>query len=272
MKKSILGIDSHAHVFLKNLPHAEQRRYTPDYDATPDEYFTCLASAGFSHGVLVQPSFLGTDNSYLLAALASAPDRLRGVAVIGPEHSMAELEEMRAQGVTGVRLNLIGQQNPDIRDRNFHVAMEKVASLGWHVELHQTASHIPELVRRLLPYEVTVVVDHFGRPDLTPAAGSETLDSLLALSRYNNIMVKASGLYRLCQGGADGNQTVREMFRLFIDAFSKHRLLIGSDWPHTQFEKEARYQTVMAELMALASSHHAANEMTVTNACALYKF
>ena len=35
-------------------------------------------------GVLVQPSFLGTDNSYLIEGIAAAGGRLRGIAVIDP--------------------------------------------------------------------------------------------------------------------------------------------------------------------------------------------
>src|SRR5438876_523740 len=66
---SITGIDSHAHVFSRGLKLAATRRYAPDYDATLAEYLNHLGAHGLSHGVLVQPSFLGTDNSYLLPAL-----------------------------------------------------------------------------------------------------------------------------------------------------------------------------------------------------------
>jgi predicted TIM-barrel fold metal-dependent hydrolase len=67
--KSITGIDSHAHVFSRDLHLIGARRYTPEYDATLGQYLEHLQTHGLSHGVLVQPSFLGTDNSYLLAAL-----------------------------------------------------------------------------------------------------------------------------------------------------------------------------------------------------------
>ena len=65
----ITGIDAHAHVFSRALNLAATRRYTPGYDAMLAQYLTHLQNHGLSHGVLVQPSFLGTDNSYLLAAL-----------------------------------------------------------------------------------------------------------------------------------------------------------------------------------------------------------
>ncbi len=80
--KPITGIDCHAHVFSRDLELAAVRRYTPGYDATLAQYLSHLHAHGLSHGVLVQPSFLGTDNRYLLAALRQAPEQLRGVVVV----------------------------------------------------------------------------------------------------------------------------------------------------------------------------------------------
>lgn len=90
----MLGIDAHAHVFSKDLSLASGRRYSPDYDATVQAYLANLSEHGLSHGVLVQPSFLGTDNRFLLDALAQAPDRLRGVAVVDTDISRGALQHM----------------------------------------------------------------------------------------------------------------------------------------------------------------------------------
>src|SRR3546814_17001564 len=62
------SIDSHAHVFVPGLSVIAERRYTPDYAAPLDDYLALLDAQGLAHGVLVQPSFLGTDNSHLTAA------------------------------------------------------------------------------------------------------------------------------------------------------------------------------------------------------------
>src|SRR5471032_558554 len=105
----ILGVDSHAHVFSRDLQRVSTSRYSPGYDATLDSYLTHLREQGLSHGVLVQPSFLGTDNQYLLAALQQAPGQLRGVVVVDPGISRQALQQMAALGVVGIRLNLMGQ-------------------------------------------------------------------------------------------------------------------------------------------------------------------
>ena len=65
--------------------------------------------------MLVQPSFLGTDNSYLVAALKEQPQRLRGVVVVDPMIAQSELDDLSTAGVVGVRLNLIGVDLPDLK-------------------------------------------------------------------------------------------------------------------------------------------------------------
>src|ERR1700752_4066277 len=82
--RHITGIDAHAHVFVRGLPLAPTRRHAPDYDATLTAYSALLQRHAISHAVLVQPSFLGTDNSFFLDVLKRFPDRFRGVAVVDP--------------------------------------------------------------------------------------------------------------------------------------------------------------------------------------------
>ena len=102
-------IDTHAHVFHRGLKLAPGRRYAPDYDAPLPLYLEQLDRNGMTNGVLVQPSFLGTDNSYLVESLKQASGRLRGIAVVDPAVSTDELRALDRAGVVGLRLNLVGQ-------------------------------------------------------------------------------------------------------------------------------------------------------------------
>src|SRR4051794_17112495 len=77
-------VDCHAHVFTRALTMAPDARFLPEADAPIESYLALLDAHAIAGGVLVQPSFLGTDNGYLLAAVARAPERLRAVAVVAP--------------------------------------------------------------------------------------------------------------------------------------------------------------------------------------------
>src|SRR5919202_2830883 len=109
----VTAVDTHTHVFKRGLPLADVRRYAPDYDATPEDYIRVLDANGVSHAVLVQPSFLGTDNSYLVDALRQQP-RFRGIAVVPPTVSRDELRALDEAGVAGIRLNRIGLPDPPL--------------------------------------------------------------------------------------------------------------------------------------------------------------
>ena len=119
----LFGIDCHAHVFAAGVPLAAGSRYAPIGEATLADYLAMLAANGMSHGVLVQPSFLGTDNSYLVKALRASQKLLRGIAVVDPGASDHTLQELRAAGCVGVRLNLIGQPDPGFQRTGMGAAL-----------------------------------------------------------------------------------------------------------------------------------------------------
>lgn len=269
---SITGIDSHAHVFTRELSLAAERRYTPGYDATLAQYLENLRAHELSHGVLVQPSFLGTDNSYLLAALRQAPERLRGVVVLEPEVNPAVLTEMARLGVVGVRLNLMGKALPDFRDPSWKGFFSRIAELNWHLEVHRQVEDLPWLIRQLLPFDIKLVTDHFGRPDARLGIGQPGFPELLELGLSGRVWMKVSGLYRL--GVADEQALVfaRTVMPLLEQSFSSHRLVWGSDWPHTQHEKSMDFQTTVAQLQALACSPQSMRALLIEAPRTLFGF
>ena len=234
-KEEILAIDTHAHVFARDLPLTSDRRYVPACDATLADYLGVLDRNGMSHGVLVQPSFLGMDNTYMLEALRGAAtparhrrrgtgDRTGRVAAPRPgRHRRSPAKPNRPAG-------------PRPRQRTWQRHLAQVAVLGWQIEVHAEARRLPLLLKPLLRAEVPVVVDHFGRPD--PRLGTEDpgFRELLTLGATRRVWVKLSAAYRNGTDGA-GERTARAAVPLLRDAFGLDQLVWGSDWPHTQFEK-----------------------------------
>lgn len=247
----ILGIDSHAHVFSRELDLTSARRYSPDYDATLAMYLDQLQQHGLSHGVLVQPSFLGTDNRYLLDALRKAPGLLRGVVVVDPDISRAALDEMDQLGVVGVRLNLMGTALPDFAQPQWQLFFGHLAALDWHVEVHRHVADIPTLMAGLMPFGVRIVIDHFGRPDARSGLDQSGFRKMLELGRSGQLWMKVSGVYRLGGSAQENLDFARAALPLLVDTFGPQRLVWGSDWPHTQHEDQISYSSVVEQLHAL---------------------
>ena len=244
---NVVAVDTHAHVFTRGLALAAARRYAPEYDATVDDYLAMLDGNLMSHGVLVQPSFLGTDNAYLVEALRAAPGRLRGIAVVEPDARAGHLLALQSVGVVGIRLNLIGRLNPDFGDAELRRHLADVAALGWQVEVQAEARRLPAVLDGLLPFGMPVVVDHFGRPDPELGLSDPGFRHLRAMADTRRIWVKLSAAYRNFQG-PDSERRAAEAAGLLRQAFGPHRLLWGSDWPHTQFETRADPQSASRAL------------------------
>ncbi|MEC5409740.1 amidohydrolase family protein [Paraburkholderia sp. MPAMCS5] len=263
------GVDTHAHIFERGLPLSGARRYAPNYDATLDHYLPLLDAHGMKHAVLVQPSFLGTDNHYLLQAVSANRARLRGVAVVASDIAEDELADMNRRGVTGIRLNLMEQALPDLGAKPWSPLLDKVSRLGWHVELHRNAADLASLIDPLLDSGARIVVDHFGRPDPAPGTLDPGFKALLAYGKTGRVWVKVSGAYRCAAPGAT---FVRDATAQLIEHFGAQRLMWGSDWPHTQYEAVTRYGESLATLLDAGLDAAALDAIVRTTALSFYGF
>lgn len=237
---SPIGIDCHAHVFRRDLPMPDRRRAPSGYDATPEDYLRKLDENKMSHGVLIQPSFLGTDNSYLVSALRKYPQRLRGVAVVDPTISVAGLDVLQAAGVVGIRLNLVGLPTPDFSSAAWRNLLAEIKARHWQVEVHRAAQELPPVIDPLIQSGLNVVVDHFGRPDGKTGVDDPGFRYLLRLGSTRKVWVKLSAAYRNGSGGS-GEATALKAMPMLKSSFGLDRLIWGSDWPHTLFESKADY-------------------------------
>ncbi|MDQ7976976.1 amidohydrolase family protein [Paraburkholderia sp. SARCC-3016] len=258
----LVAVDTHAHVFVRGLPLAAQRRHAPEYDATIETYASYLAPNGLSHAVLVQPSFLGTDNRFFVDVMRRYPYRLRGVAVVAPSAGDAELDALAQAGVAGIRLNLIGLPVPDLSQPAWRNLLAHVNALGWHVEVHREAADLPALVGALLAQRCTVVVDHFGRPSPDLGVDDPGFRYLLSVASTGRVWVKLSGAYRSMRSGsvevagasagdmrdADGTGLGARLAAPLLEAFTPERLVWGSDWPHTEHRQHVDYDTTRMAL------------------------
>ncbi len=223
--------DYHAHIFRAGESAAAHPRYVPDYDAGLAEYLSVLDQQGLEWGTLVQPSFLGTDNSLLLEALSAQPDRLRGVVVVDettPAATCADPDSWHTLGVRGVRLNLIGGKAPDLEGSPWTEFLLRMARTGWHLEVQANAEQLRELAPVIPALPCRIVIDHLGLPRNVDF-DAHPLSRLIA---YEHLWVKASGRYRSPLGCADAF-----LCALLDRGFT--RVVFGSDWPHTRFEGSA---------------------------------
>ena len=244
--------DGHVHLFSTDLPMAEGRRYTPTHDAPLDRLAELLRANGLDGALVVQPSFLGTDNSHLLDRLEASRGiaglTLRGVAVVDPTISPDEMAALSEGGIVGIRLNLAGTDAlPDLASATWQTHFAAAAALGWHVELHIEGPRLPPILPALLDSGTPLVIDHFGRPDPAEAVNCAGFRALLA-APPDRVTVKVSAAYRVF-ADLPSNEAARRcapLYRALYERFGVEGLVWGSDWPWTQHEGRHSYAETLA--------------------------
>jgi 2-pyrone-4,6-dicarboxylate lactonase len=225
--------DAHCHIFgpAHRFPYAPGRRYTPP-DAGLDDFERLQERLGLTRAVLVQASCHGTDNRAMADALRRGEGRYAGVAMVDDGVGDAELDELHAVGVRGIRFNFVAHLGgaPDL-DR-FWRLVGRVARRGWHVVLHFDARDVPAYAGMLADLPCPYVIDHMGRVEAGLGVDQEPFRALLDLQRDERCWVKVSGAERIT--GAGGRPPYDDVvpFARAIVAAAPDRVLWGTDWPH----------------------------------------
>jgi 2-pyrone-4,6-dicarboxylate lactonase len=227
------AVDAHCHVFgpAAQFPFAPERKYTP-CDAGKQQLFALRDHLGFARNVIVQATCHGADNRAMADACLASDGRARGVATVRRAVTDAELKQLHAAGVRGVRFNFL-KRLVDFtpKDELLEIA-GRIAALGWHVVVYFEAQDLPELWDFFTTLPTTVVVDHMGRPDVTkPVDGPEFGLFLRLMREHANVWSKVSCPERLSKSGPPNYDDVVPFAKRIVETFPD-RVLWGTDWPH----------------------------------------
>ncbi len=227
--------DCHTHVFglPQDFPYAADRQYTPDVASAAD-MLAVHQQLGIQRVVIVQPSPYGADNACTLdgmAQLSAAGHAARGVAVISPTTTDADLQAMHAAGMRGIRLNLetSGVRGGDAATQALRWAAQRVAHLGWHLQMYSNLSVVASLASEIEQLKMPLVVDHFCKADAALGITQPHFGVLLRLVETGKVWVKLSAPHRV--SSLPDCEDAAALARALIAAHPEH-MLWGSDWPH----------------------------------------
>ncbi|GGM01035.1 amidohydrolase family protein [Pseudomonas asuensis] len=240
--------DAHCHVFgpASRFPYAPDRSYTP-----PDAPFETLRNLhdflGISRAVIVQASCHGSDNRAMLDAIARSEGRYRGVAIVNGRESDAQLAEMDAGGIRGVRFNFVAHLGgaPDLE--LFDQVLGRLEPLGWHVVLHLDAQDIVTYANRLERIRVPFIIDHMGRVKAQEGLDQAPFKALLELMENPLAWVKVCGAERVSAGRKPFEDAIPFAERLIEHA--PDRVLWGTDWPHPNITRDMPNDGGLVDLM-----------------------
>jgi 2-pyrone-4,6-dicarboxylate lactonase len=267
--------DCHAHICgpAHLFPYSAERIYTPP-DALLPDYRALLDTLGVQRAVIVQPSVYADDNRALLAALATDPEHLRGVAVVNPSVSDNELQTLHNAGVRGLRCNIVDLASAKgaLPVDELRQLAQRIAPLRWHLELLMHVNEFPTLASDLGDLPVDLVFGHLGYVPTRHSTLGSGFQNLLALMREGKAWVKLTGPYRISQQSSPPYADVQPFADALLRA-NPARLLWGSDWPHVMVKGVMPNDADLCDLMSDWVPDEALREkIWVHNPAQLYGF
>ena len=227
--------DVHVHVFgpPERYSHVEKPHYTLP-DGTLAQYRRLMPQVGIEKFVLVQPSYYGTDNSCLLDTLIEVGDLARGVVMIEPDISDAELKRFHRCGVRAVRLDLFKRAREPLTAIKSYImeAAARVGALGWHLQFYAPGYVVRDLVPFFGTLQIDFVIDHMGYMLEEDGLRSEDFSALLDLLGCGHCYLKLSGAYRIAKH--KGYEVVEPVAKAIVER-APERAVWGSDWPHISY-------------------------------------
>jgi predicted TIM-barrel fold metal-dependent hydrolase len=234
-------IDAHVHVWTPDTIHYPLAPgYTPENmtprSFTPDELFAHCRPNGVGRINLIQMSFYGFDNRYMLDMIGLHRDRFVGTAVVDPlapqpERAMIELARRRVRAFR-IAPRLSKQPpatwlQPEGYARMFaaggkhNLAMSCLIDPDGLAELERMCTRFPE---------TPVIIDHLCRIGADGTIRPEDVNALCAMARQRQVMVKVGAFYALGRKQAP-YLDLAPLIERVVRAFGPQRCMWESDCP-----------------------------------------
>lgn len=262
--------DCHMHIYDAALFPPTRPGSRMQANASVGDYRRLQRRIGTERTVIVQPAAYGTDNRVTLDAIARLGNA-RGVAVVFPEVSNAELKTLHDGGVRGIRFTVFDPATAVTRIEMIELLAERVAALGWHVQIHMRGDQIVANAEMLGRLPSTTVFDHMGRIPLSDGTSHDAFKVIRKLIDRGKTWVKLSGAYQDTKIGPPSYSDVTPLAQAYVEA-APERTVWGSDWPHPT-EKAKPDDALLLDLLSVWAPDAAVRRrILVDNPQALYGF
>ena len=263
--------DSHIHIFdparFAVLPGSQY----PDA-ATVADYRFMQKRLGTSRTVIVTPRPYGTDNRVTMDAVSQLGiEHARGIAVLRPDTNQQELRTLADGGICGIRFTVHNPQAAVVQIDTIEPLAQRIADLGWHVQLHLRADQIVQAADMLKRLPTVLVFDHMGRLPQPEGLRHQAYNVIMDLIEKGRTWVKISGPYQDTKVGPPAYDDVGAVARAFIRA-APQRMIWGSDWPHTTERDKPNGANLIDLLATWCGDDLIVRRILIDNPRLLYQF
>ena len=232
-------IDAHSHIWTPDTDHYPLaagyfRDNMNPRSFTVEELQQQMKPAGVNRVVLIQMSFYGFDNRYMLDSMQRFPGQFSGVAVIDQD-AQAPDEEMRRLKKLGVRGFRIYPKNLPPERWLDSEGLQKMFATGGAENLAMccliNTDALPALGKACEKYPDTpVVIDHLCRIGTSGKIDPADVKALCDLAKFKQVTVKASAFYALGKKQPPYLDLAPLIHQVY-DAYGPERIMWATDCP-----------------------------------------
>jgi len=226
--------DTHIHIYHAEVPPAPGGPALPG-DFREKSYCAMQRRLGLGRVIVVQPNAYQDDNRVTLEAIRALGPGAKGVGVVMPGVSDAEIERLSKGGIVAQRIFQLpwGAVGFD----RMHEVMARVHPFGWFANLQLDGRELPrwEDVIKRLPGRF--VIDHIGKFLEPVAVNSEPFKTLLRLVDTGRCWIKLAAAYETSKTGAPKYEDVSRLSRALVQ-HAPERMIWASNWPHPSAPKD----------------------------------
>ena len=275
MKAPAGACDCHHHIYDgARFPTAQPSgKLIPN--ARIEEYRMLQRRLGTSRSIIVTPSAYGTDNRVTLDAIARLNGNSRGVAVVHPDITDAELKKLADGGIRGIRFSITSTGSSGAAVVTSMDMIEPLAkrvnTLGWHVQINMEADAIVAAADLWNRLPCPIVFDHMGHVPQPAGLAHPVFAVIRRLVDKGRTWVKLSVTYDNTKDGPPGYADITKVAEAYIKA-APERMVWGSNWPHPN-ETTKPDDAMLFDLMSRWAPDEATrHRILVSNPAALYGF
>jgi 2-pyrone-4,6-dicarboxylate lactonase len=225
--------DTHLHIYgpFDRYPLVAERNYDPDPHSTLEDYLRVHRALGLERAVIVTGSGNGSNNRITLDALQRMKGSFKGVALLDPAISDAELLKLKEAGFTGFRIKANGRGGLALEDTKRMIA--RTAGFGWHIEfMSQSMAEVIGAVPFLNSLKVPYVFDHVAHAEPHQNKNDREFGELLAiLKNEEHAWINLYSFYQLSNAGPPDYSDLLAVVGAIVEARPDH-VVWGSNWPH----------------------------------------
>ena len=267
LKAPANAADCHIHIYDPRFAPPVKR----PADSTVQDYRLLQQRIGLTRVVIVTPRNYATDNTVTLDAIEQlGVDKARGVAVIRPSVTDAELKNLDEGGIRGIRFTVGKPETAVVSIDMIEPLAKRIAALGWHVQLNMESDQIVDNADLLGRLPTPIVIDHMGKLGLS-GLEHPAYQVIRGLIDQGRTWVKISCAYLNTRVGPPTYADASTVTQAFVRA-APERLVWGSDWPHPTPVQPPDDAVLFDLLSDWAPDEATRNRILVTNPEALYGF